>query len=161
MSLWKLQMYKRWVLQLLSNCGPAGRTSLYRKQKIRTRGSERVCAACEVWIDSCRTVHSDGSGPWSSVVRYLLASHAWGHEFGLQMYPTPKVHSIRFNILVCYVQEARSCNPSTWQVEAGGLGVQGHSWLHTKLETNLDYMRLCLLEEVGRGRRRRRTVAIQ
>lgn len=34
---------------------------------------------------------------------------------------------------------AHACNPSTWQdgVEAGGLDVQSHLWLHRKLETEI------------------------
>ena len=34
-----------------------------------------------------------------------------------------------------------ACNRSTWQVEEGGLGVQGQSWLHMELK---DSLRPCL-----------------
>lgn len=33
----------------------------------------------------------------------------------------------------------RAYNPSTWEMGAGGLGIQGHPWLHTELETSLDW----------------------
>lgn len=36
------------------------------------------------------------------------------------------------------------CNPSTQEVEAGGLGVQGHPCLYNKSEAGLGLTRLCL-----------------
>lgn len=39
---------------------------------------------------------------------------------------------------------ALACYPSTQQVEAGGLGVQGYPWLSSKFEASLDYVRICL-----------------
>ena len=36
------------------------------------------------------------------------------------------------------------CHPSTWEMEAGGSGVQGHPWLHSEFEASLGYMRPCL-----------------
>lgn len=33
---------------------------------------------------------------------------------------------------------------TTWEVQATGLGVQGHLWLHSKLEASLGHMRLSL-----------------
>lgn len=34
-----------------------------------------------------------------------------------------------------------TCNPSTWEVEAGGSEVEGHPWLHKEFEAGLGYMR--------------------
>lgn len=34
-------------------------------------------------------------------------------------------------------------NPSTCQVEAGGLGVQSQPWIQSRLEASLGYMKLC------------------
>lgn len=36
---------------------------------------------------------------------------------------------------------AHTCNASTWDAEASGLGGQGHLWLPIKLEASLDYVR--------------------
>lgn len=36
---------------------------------------------------------------------------------------------------------AYACSPSTQEVDAGGLGVHGHPWLHSKLEASLGHMR--------------------
>ena len=36
------------------------------------------------------------------------------------------------------------CNLSTWQIEAGGSSVGGHSWLHSDPKASLGYMRSCL-----------------
>lgn len=35
-------------------------------------------------------------------------------------------------------------NPTTWWVNTGGSGVQGHCWLFIKFEASLDYVRFCL-----------------
>lgn len=35
-------------------------------------------------------------------------------------------------------------NPSAREAEAGGLGVYGHSWLHSEFSANLRYMKSCL-----------------
>lgn len=32
-------------------------------------------------------------------------------------------------------------NPSTWVIHAGGSGVEGHPWLHSKLEVSLGCLR--------------------
>lgn len=36
---------------------------------------------------------------------------------------------------------AHACNPSTWEIEAEGSGVQGHPLLHSEFEAGLDYIR--------------------
>lgn len=36
--------------------------------------------------------------------------------------------------------EAHSCNPNTWELEAGRWGNSGHPWLHSEFETMLGGM---------------------
>ena len=35
-----------------------------------------------------------------------------------------------------------ACKHSTWDVEAGGLGVLGHPWLHIEFVASMSYRRL-------------------
>lgn len=42
---------------------------------------------------------------------------------------------------------AHASNPSALEVQAGGLEVQGHSWLYIQFEASLGYTRPCLNEE--------------
>lgn len=37
-----------------------------------------------------------------------------------------------------------ACHPNTWEVEAGGSGVEGHSQLSNEFEASLGSMRPCL-----------------
>ena len=37
----------------------------------------------------------------------------------------------------------QASNSKNWEVEAGGSGVQGQSWLNSKLEVSLGYMKPC------------------
>lgn len=37
-----------------------------------------------------------------------------------------------------------ACHPSHQEAEAGGSRVQGHPWLHSKLEGSLGYSRPCI-----------------
>lgn len=41
-----------------------------------------------------------------------------------------------------------TCNPSTWEGDVKGLGVQGHPWPHKGLEVSLGYVRDCLNEVI-------------
>lgn len=56
------------------------------------------------------------------------------------------------------------CDPRIQEVEAGGLSVQGHPWLHSRLGDSLEYIRSWIEEKIeeqergkrgeGRGRKR-------
>ena len=41
-----------------------------------------------------------------------------------------------------------TCTLSSWEVDAKGLGVQGHPWPHKELKAILGFMRLCLNEGI-------------
>lgn len=47
------------------------------------------------------------------------------------------------------------CDPSSWQVEAGGSGVQGHALAHSELEVNL-FKKEVEKEEEGEQEERQR-----
>lgn len=38
---------------------------------------------------------------------------------------------------------AHNCNPSNWEIEAGGPRVQGLSWLRSQFETSMSAQRTC------------------
>lgn len=40
-----------------------------------------------------------------------------------------------------------ACGPITWDLDAGGSGIQGHPWLHSKIETSISYRRPYLFEK--------------
>lgn len=42
-----------------------------------------------------------------------------------------------------------TCHPSTKELEAEGLGVQGHRWLQSKLRNSLSYMKPCSKQSDG------------
>lgn len=54
----------------------------------------------------------------------------------MQLVPSPALYKVDV--------ETHTCHPSTGDVDAGGSGVEGHSWLHNELEASLGYIRLCL-----------------
>jgi hypothetical protein len=41
----------------------------------------------------------------------------------------------------------QASDPSIWEVEARGSGVQGHPWLHIEFEVSLGYTTSCLKKE--------------
>ena len=43
----------------------------------------------------------------------------------------------------------QSCNPRTWEVKTGGSGFQGHSQIHSGLQTSLSYMTSFMLNKIG------------
>lgn len=47
---------------------------------------------------------------------------------------------IGLNILIQQDMGAQDCTPSTWETEAGGSWVQGHSLLLNKFKANLAYL---------------------
>lgn len=51
---------------------------------------------------------------------------------------------------------ARSCNLRIWELEAGGSGIQGQSWLPSKFMASLDYMRLCLINNKQKNKKKKR-----
>lgn len=44
-----------------------------------------------------------------------------------------------------------ACNTNTQEVKAGGLGVQGHLWLHSMFKASLAYTKPCLNKEKRKG----------
>lgn len=39
-----------------------------------------------------------------------------------------------------------ACGPITWDLDAGGSGIQGHPWLHSKIETSISFRRPYLFD---------------
>lgn len=68
----------------------------------------------------------------------VLPSRAWGSNFDsyLLLYKLQHIMS-------------HTCNPSNWEVEAGGLGVLRYPWLHSEFTASLGYMRPFLKREEG------------
>lgn len=46
---------------------------------------------------------------------------------------------------------AHTCNLITWEVKAGGSDIQGHLWVHSKLENSLGYKRDLVKEREKKG----------
>lgn len=51
--------------------------------------------------------------------------------------------------------KAHSCNPNTWELEAGRWGNSGHPWLHSEFETMLGGMASFLNRKKERGKKRK------
>jgi hypothetical protein len=66
----------------------------------------------------------------------VLPSRAWGSNFDsyLLLYKLQHIMS-------------HTCNPSNWEVEAGGLGVLRYPWLHSEFTASLGYRRPCLKQD--------------
>lgn len=62
----------------------------------------------------------------------------------------PRVHKAWASIMaLCNPSMAtRACNPSTWEVQAGGSRVQSHPWLCGEFEDSLSHMCNLVLEGV-------------
>lgn len=46
---------------------------------------------------------------------------------------------------------ACACNPSIWEVESGGSGVQGYPQLHCEFTASLGYMSPCQRDSINSG----------
>jgi hypothetical protein len=63
----------------------------------------------------------------------------WSHQHMLQYLPQLR---LQLDTLV------QSCNPSAWEVETRGSGVQSHPPLFIKVETSLGNMRPCFKKKI-------------
>lgn len=60
----------------------------------------------------------------------------------------PSIHKALGSIIALHKPSmvTRACNPSTWEVQAGGSRVQSHRWLYSEFEDSLSPMRELVLK---------------
>lgn len=73
-----------------------------------------------------------------------MASHSLVVECLLSMYDAldliPSTGKKKQNVQYKPGMVAHTCNPNSWEMEVGGLGVHGHPWLYIWFEISLGYI---------------------